>query len=150
MKFSGFSIQSSIAAVLIGATAICGAAEKKAPAKKKGAPKTKAGVPADAHTSQINLETALRLAGAQNLDVQIARERVKEAKAQHEQAREQFFPWIAPGLGYKRHDGNIQDVSGNIFEAFPGGRLLRTGPCAGCLGCRAGGFAYFAGIRRAG
>ncbi len=65
----------------------------------------------------IDLPTALKLAGAQNLDVQIARERVKEAKAQHEQARLQFFPWISPGVGYKRHDGNIQDVAGNIFDA---------------------------------
>ncbi len=65
----------------------------------------------------IDLPTALKLAGAQNLDVQIARERVKEAKAQHEQARMQFFPWISPGVGYKRHDGNIQDVAGNIFDA---------------------------------
>lgn len=40
----------------------------------------------------IDLATALRLAGAQNLDVAIARERVKEARAQHEQARAQFFP----------------------------------------------------------
>ena len=65
----------------------------------------------------IDLATALRLAGAQNLDVAIARERVKEAKAQHEQARMQFLPWLTPGVGYKRHDGNIQDVAGNIFEA---------------------------------
>ena len=65
----------------------------------------------------IDLQTALRLAGAQNLDVQIARERMKEARANHEQARLQFFPWISPGIGYKRHDGNIQDVAGNIFDA---------------------------------
>ncbi|MBI3416556.1 MAG: TolC family protein [Verrucomicrobia bacterium] len=63
------------------------------------------------------MPTALQLAGAQNLDVQIARERVKEAKAQHEEARLQFFPWIAPGIGYKRHDGSIQDVAGNVFDA---------------------------------
>jgi outer membrane protein TolC len=65
----------------------------------------------------IDLATALKLAGAQNLDVQIARERVKEARAIHEETRLQFFPWISPGVGYRRHDGNIQDVSGNIFEA---------------------------------
>ena len=65
----------------------------------------------------IDLATALRLAGAQNLDVAIARERVKEARAQHEQARAQFFPWIAPSIGYRRHDGNIQETSGNILDA---------------------------------
>ncbi len=71
----------------------------------------------NAPTHQIDLATTLRLAGAQNLDVAIAQERVKEARAQHEQARMQFFPWIAPSIGYRRHDGNIQDVSGNIFDA---------------------------------
>src|ERR1043165_7582569 len=64
----------------------------------------------------IDLATALRLAGAQNLDVAIARERVKEAKAQHDQARMQFLPWLSPGIGYRRHDGNIQDVVGNVFD----------------------------------
>ncbi len=65
----------------------------------------------------IDLATALRLAGAENLDVVIARERVKEARAQHDQARMQFLPWLTPGVGYKRHDGNIQDVAGNVFDA---------------------------------
>ena len=65
----------------------------------------------------IDLLSALRLAGAQNLDVQIARERLAEARANHELAREQFFPWLAPGVSYRRHDGQIQDVSGNIFNA---------------------------------
>jgi outer membrane protein TolC len=72
--------------------------------------------PATNAASPIDLGTALRLAGAQNLDAQIAREQAKEARAQHEQARLQFFPWIAPGVGYRRHEGNIQDVAGNIIE----------------------------------
>jgi len=66
--------------------------------------------------SQIDLPTALRLAGAQNLDVQLARERLAEAKARHAQALAQFFPWIAPGVGYRRHDDKLQDVEGNIID----------------------------------
>jgi outer membrane protein TolC len=65
---------------------------------------------------QIDLPTTLRLAGAQNLDVQIARERLAEAKANHQSAVAQFFPWISPGITYRRHDDNIQDVSGNIID----------------------------------
>lgn len=65
---------------------------------------------------QIDLFTTLRLAGTRNLDVQIAREKQAEAKANYGSAIAQFFPWIAPGIGYKRHDGNIQDVAGNIIE----------------------------------
>ena len=58
----------------------------------------------------------LRLAGAQNLDVQIARQRLAEAKANHQSTVWQFFPWISPGVGYRRHDDLIQDVAGNVIE----------------------------------
>src|SRR6266571_1705644 len=65
----------------------------------------------------IDLPTALRLANAQNLDIQIARERLEEAKANHESAVELFFPWISPGAAYRRHENRIQDVVGNIIDA---------------------------------
>ncbi|MBI5801692.1 MAG: TolC family protein [Verrucomicrobia bacterium] len=72
---------------------------------------------AAAQTNQpIDLPTALKLAGAQNLDVQIARERLRESQAAHDAALYNFFPWVAPGVGYKRHDGRIQDVTGNMFD----------------------------------
>jgi outer membrane protein TolC len=64
----------------------------------------------------ISLGAALQLAGAKNLDVQIANERLIEARANYEQARFRFFPWLSPGVGYRRHDGNIQDVAGNVFD----------------------------------
>jgi outer membrane protein TolC len=64
----------------------------------------------------IDLPTALRLAGAQNLDVQIARERLAEAKANHTSAVAQFVPWLSPGVTYRRHDDKIQDVAGNIID----------------------------------
>jgi len=64
----------------------------------------------------IDLPTALRLANAQNLDVQIARERLKEAKANHESAVEQFLPWISPGASFRRHENEIQDVNGTIMQ----------------------------------
>jgi len=65
----------------------------------------------------IDLPVALRLAGAQNLDVQIARERLREAEAQRDAAIYNFFPWVTPGLGYRRHDGRIQDIVGTVFDA---------------------------------
>ena len=65
----------------------------------------------------IDLPTVLRLANAQNLDIQIARERLKEAKANRESAVELFFPWISPGVVYRRHENRIQDVVGNIIDA---------------------------------
>ena len=54
----------------------------------------------------IDLPTTLRLAGANNLDVQIAREKVNEARAAHDSARARFFPFISPGIVVRRHDDN--------------------------------------------
>jgi outer membrane protein TolC len=66
----------------------------------------------------IDLPTTLRLAGAQNLEVQIARERLREAEAQRSSAQERFFPWIEPGFGYHRRDGVAQAVpAGTISDA---------------------------------
>ena len=96
MKLPVFSVQCSVAVLLLASATAFGQATNG--------------------PTPIDLATALRLAGAQNLDVQIAREQAKEAQAQHEQARMQFFPWIAPGVGYRRHEGNSQDVTGNIFD----------------------------------
>src|SRR5437867_12551005 len=66
--------------------------------------------------AQIDLPSALRLAGAQNLDVRIAREKLAEAKANYESTVWQFFPWISPGISYRRHDDLIQTVEGNIID----------------------------------
>jgi len=64
----------------------------------------------------VDLPTVLRLAGAQNLDVQIARQRVAEARANRESSTWQFFPSISPGVSYRRHDNLIQDVNGQIMD----------------------------------
>jgi outer membrane protein TolC len=64
----------------------------------------------------IDLPTVLRLAEARNLDIQLARERLHEARANREGAVAQFFPWLSPGITYRRHDDLIQDVSGNLFN----------------------------------
>src|SRR2546423_5496768 len=66
--------------------------------------------------SLIDLPSALQLAGAQNLDVQIARQRLAEARANYESSLWQFFPWISPGVSYRRHDNLIQDVGGKIID----------------------------------
>src|SRR5437870_6201026 len=76
----------------------------------------------------IDLPSALRLAGARNLDVQIAREKVAESYAAEESAMERFFPWLAPGVTYRRHDNLIQNTEGLIEEVHkqsyaPGGTL---------------------------
>jgi len=64
----------------------------------------------------IDLPTALQLAGARSLDLQIAREKLAEARATRESSVWQFFPSVTPGVGYRRHDNLIQDTTGNIIE----------------------------------
>lgn len=65
----------------------------------------------------IDLPTALRLAGASNLDVEIARAKVVEARAASDAARARYFPWITPSIVVRRHEENIQAVNGPILDA---------------------------------
>jgi outer membrane protein TolC len=58
----------------------------------------------------IDLPTTLRLAGARNLDIQIAREGLAEAQANRQTALEQFFPWISAGVAYNRGEGAVVNV----------------------------------------
>src|SRR5216684_2368963 len=64
----------------------------------------------------IDLPSALRLAGARNIDIQLAREKLAEAYAGEESAIERFFPWVAPGVTYRQHDNLIQNTEGLIEE----------------------------------
>src|SRR5687767_5081908 len=65
----------------------------------------------------IDLATALRLAGAQNMDVKLAAERATLAQAEHTLAQQQFFPWLTVGTGFRGHQENIQTVEGRIIDA---------------------------------
>ncbi len=65
----------------------------------------------------IDLATALRLAGASAIDVQIARERLNVAKAVAISTLTQLLPWLSAGTTYRRHGALIQDVVGNILRA---------------------------------
>src|SRR5260370_30800403 len=74
----------------------------------------------------IDLPTVLRLAGARNIDIQLAREKFAEARGVEESAIERFFPWLAPGVTYRRHDNLIQNTEGLIEKVHkqnytPGG-----------------------------
>lgn len=81
---------------------------------------------------QIDLTTALRLAGANNLQIEIAAERIQEAYARLAGARALWIPSINAGVGYNKHDGRIQETEGAILEVsrgslFAGGGALLSG-----------------------
>lgn len=77
----------------------------------------------------IDLATALRLAGAQNVDVQLARNAVEEARASYTSALGSFIPSIVPTATYLRHSGVSQAVNGSIV----GGSKEATSTGAGLV-----------------
>lgn len=70
----------------------------------------------DPNERPIDLGTALRLAGAQNPRLLIARQRVLEAVAQRQFAAVQILPTLNAGANYDTHTGNLQQSSGNILS----------------------------------
>lgn len=78
----------------------------------------------------ITLAAALRLTGANALDIQIADERVRIASAQLARAQVLWLPSINLGVDYFRHDGQIQDVIGHVFTTSRSSLLLGAGPQA--------------------
>jgi outer membrane protein TolC len=76
----------------------------------------------------ITLATALQLAGARALDVQLAAARVQAAAAGVDRANVLWLPTINLGADYTRHDGQIQDVGGTVFTTSRSSLLLGAGP----------------------
>src|SRR4051812_25552088 len=64
----------------------------------------------------IDLNTALELAGVQNPELLIARQRVVEAAALRQLAAVQFLPSINLGMNYDTHTGTLQQSNGNILS----------------------------------
>jgi len=80
----------------------------------------------------INLPTALRLAGAESWNVQLAEERITEAYARHEKAKVMWIPSLNAGIGYTKHDGQIQATNGQVIDVsrnslFVGGGAITSG-----------------------
>jgi outer membrane protein TolC len=78
----------------------------------------------------INLPTALKLADVRPLDVAVASQRTELASAQLQQAQALWLPTIYLGADYFRHDGQIQDVQGNVFGTSKSSLLVGAGPSA--------------------
>lgn len=66
----------------------------------------------------IDLPTTLRLAGANNLDLALTREALVQAQAVNDEATLGFLPDLVGSVGYYKHNGAIQDVSGNVIDAY--------------------------------
>ena len=64
----------------------------------------------------IDLSGALRLGGADNLQIELARERVVEAEANLTLARASVLPSLWFGVGFNKHDGRLQETEGSVLE----------------------------------
>ncbi len=71
-------------------------------------------------TYPIDLPTALQLANAGNYQVAFAREQIQQAFARAQGARVLWLPSIRLGADYNKHDGQIQDIQGNVFPTSRG------------------------------
>ncbi len=64
----------------------------------------------------LDLATALQLSGGESIQVAFARERIKEAFADWSRARVLWLPSLRLGTAYNKHEGEIQDVAGHVFD----------------------------------
>lgn len=71
-----------------------------------------ASAPSAPRSLPIDLPTALRLANADNLQVAVAREQVRQALTRVAAANVLWLPTIRGGVNYNRHDGSIQNING--------------------------------------
>jgi len=65
----------------------------------------------------IDLPTALQLAEGGNYQVAYARAQVRQAWARADAASVLWLPNVRVGMNYNKHEGQIQDIVGNVFPA---------------------------------
>ena len=88
----------------------------------------------DDNVRPLDLNTALRLAGVQNPQLLIARQRVVEAAAVRQLAAAQILPSINLGGNYDNHTGNLQQSNGNILPVNRTALYLGSGAGATAAG----------------
>ena len=64
----------------------------------------------------VDLPTVMMLAGANNDEIQLAKTKQTEVLAESKLAWQRFWPSLTLGAGYRRTDGNVQDIAGAVFD----------------------------------
>jgi outer membrane protein TolC len=77
----------------------------------------------------IDAGVVMKLAGARHEEVALARARHAEAVVTSRQAWQKFWPSFSLAVGYRGHEGRVQDIAGAVFDArkqqyTAGGMLL--------------------------
>jgi outer membrane protein TolC len=76
-----------------------------------------AGAAEELESPYVDLRTVMRLAGANNDEIELARVRHEQTIAESKQAWQRFWPGLSLGTGYRGHQGNVQDIAGAVFDA---------------------------------
>lgn len=71
---------------------------------------------AHAQPVHVDLPTVMKLAGANNDEIELERVRHVESIAESKQAWQRFWPSLSLGAGYRGHEGRVQDVGGAVFN----------------------------------
>lgn len=75
----------------------------------------------------VDLPTVLRLTGTQNWAVQLACEKIEQAEAAVTAAEALWLPNLNFGLGYNKHEGQIQATNGDIVDISRGSVFVGAG-----------------------
>ncbi len=81
----------------------------------------------------IDLPTALQLAGANNLQIVLAQQKVGEAMAKRSGAEAIWIPSFVAGAVYSHHDGRVQNTDGTIIDVERNARFVGGGPNLGAF-----------------
>jgi outer membrane protein TolC len=84
----------------------------------------------DKESRAIDLASALQLAGVQNPQIMLARERVVEAVALRQLAAAQILPTLNAGTNFDQHNGILQQSNGNMLKVNRDSLYLGLGASA--------------------
>jgi outer membrane protein TolC len=82
----------------------------------------------------IDLATTFRLAGANNIQIALAAERVQQARARLQGANALWLPSLTGGVGYSQHDGQFQEAAGNVADLPRNSLFVGGGASLGTIG----------------
>ena len=90
--------------------------------------------------ASLDLAGVLHLTGAESWMVHLAAERVREAEANLDAAKAMWLPSLNAGIGWTKHDGQIQATNGQVVDIsrnslfVGGGAVLNNAPTTGGAG----------------
>ena len=70
-----------------------------------------------AEPAYVDVSAVMRLAGANNDEIELARIKHLESLSREKLAWHRFWPSVSLGASYRGHEGRVQDIAGFVFDA---------------------------------